>query len=56
MKTLPEGWQCLARTQDGELEAMVHEERNWEAWMWHPERTHPFEATFLERFNNLVSR
>jgi N5-(cytidine 5'-diphosphoramidyl)-L-glutamine hydrolase len=34
----PEGFKILAKSEDGNLEAMMHKELPWEAWMWHPER------------------
>ncbi len=41
----PPGFRVLARSVDGEIEAIGHEALPWEGWMWHPER----EDSFLER-------
>ncbi|MDX2416360.1 MAG: gamma-glutamyl-gamma-aminobutyrate hydrolase family protein [Xanthomonadales bacterium] len=41
----PPGFEVLARSEDGEIEAMRHTVLPWEGWMWHPER----EATFQPR-------
>jgi gamma-glutamyl-gamma-aminobutyrate hydrolase PuuD len=43
----------LARSDDGELEAMRHVSRPWEAWMWHPEREHVFSDMDLQRVRQL---
>ncbi len=34
----PPFFKVLARSKDGVIEAVSHEELNWEGWMWHPER------------------
>lgn len=34
----PPGYEVLARSADGAIEAMRHECLPWEGWMWHPER------------------
>ena len=34
----PRGYHVLARSEDGEIEAIGHDEYPWEGWMWHPER------------------
>lgn len=41
----PRGCRVLARSEDGEIEAIGHQDLPWEGWMWHPER----EDEFLER-------
>lgn len=43
--TCPTGFDVLARSEDGEIEAIRHQSLPLEGWMWHPER----EATFAER-------
>lgn len=45
LAAVPAGYRVLARSDDGEIEAMAHEGLPWEGWMWHPER----EPTFLQR-------
>ena len=34
----PEGFEVLACSEDGEIEAIRHCNLPWEGWMWHPER------------------
>ena len=34
----PEDFEVLARSEDGEIEAIRHQSLPWEGWMWHPER------------------
>ena len=50
----PEGYKILAKSEDGNLEAMMHKELPWEAWMWHPERESIFLQSDLDRFKKLV--
>lgn len=45
LSACPPGYRVLARSEDGEIEAMGHDILPWEGWMWHPER----EIEFLER-------
>jgi len=37
----------LARSSDGEIEAIKHEKYNWLGWMWHPERDKKFNRNIL---------
>ncbi len=34
----PLGFEVVARSEDGEIEAIRHTDLPWEGWMWHPER------------------
>jgi gamma-glutamyl-gamma-aminobutyrate hydrolase PuuD len=45
LATCPVGFEVIARSEDGEIEAIRHQSLPWEGWMWHPER----EAMFAER-------
>lgn len=45
LSACPFGYRVLARSEDGEIEAIGHDTLPWEGWMWHPER----EPTFLAR-------
>lgn len=38
----PKDFEVLARSEDGEIEAIRHLSLPWEGWMWHPEREAPF--------------
>lgn len=51
----PKGYRVLARSEDGEIEAIAHETLNWEGWMWHPEREHDFSVRDLRRVRNLFN-
>lgn len=55
LASLPEGYRELARSADGNIEAMAHQGLPWEGWMWHPERTEPFSADDLSRFHALFA-
>lgn len=45
----PDGYQVLARSADGQIEAIGHTVLPWEGWMWHPEREVPFSESDLHR-------
>lgn len=49
----PEGFEVLARSEDGEIEAIRHLGLPWEGWMWHPERESVFAAPDLARLQAL---
>lgn len=51
----PDGFEVLARSVDGEIEAIRHKRMPWEGWMWHPEREVPFRDADLERVKILLS-
>jgi putative glutamine amidotransferase len=38
----PDGFEVLARSEDGQIEAIRHQSLPWEGWMWHPEREENF--------------
>lgn len=44
LRSCPDDYEVLARSVDGEIEAIRHRSLPWEGWMWHPEREHPFAA------------
>ena len=39
----------LARSEDGEIEAIQHKVLPWQGWMWHPEREQVFSAGDVKR-------
>ena len=45
----PAGFHVLARSMDKNIEAIRHNHRSWEGWMWHPER----EVDFSEDIQRL---
>jgi N5-(cytidine 5'-diphosphoramidyl)-L-glutamine hydrolase len=49
----PEGYDVLARADDGRIEAIRHRSRRWEGWMWHPEREARFDERDLRRLRAL---
>lgn len=51
----PEGFDVLARSEDGEIEAIRHDGRRWEGWMWHPEREVGFASCDVRRARALLS-
>lgn len=53
ISTCPEGFDVLARSDDGEIEAIRHRSLPWEGWMWHPEREEIFASGDLRRLRTL---
>jgi putative glutamine amidotransferase len=49
----PLGFEVLARSEDGEIEAIRHLQRPWQGWMWHPERENDFAVHDLQRLQRL---
>lgn len=49
----PAGFDVLARSADGEIEAIRHQTLPWEGWMWHPEREPVFHPADLDRLRTL---
>ena len=49
----PQGFEVLATSQDGEIEAIRHLSLPWEGWMWHPEREVTFASRDVDRFKGL---
>ncbi|MDC0307425.1 gamma-glutamyl-gamma-aminobutyrate hydrolase family protein [bacterium] len=50
----PSDYSVLARSEDGEVEAIRHKNLPWEGWMWHPEREETFDSRDLERLRELI--
>jgi gamma-glutamyl-gamma-aminobutyrate hydrolase PuuD len=48
-------YKVLARSEDGIIEAIVHNSLPWEGWMWHPERETIFNMEHLKRVQTLFS-
>jgi gamma-glutamyl-gamma-aminobutyrate hydrolase PuuD len=53
LATCPAGFRVLAKSEDGEIEAVRHRALPWEGWMWHPEREDAFSAQDLQRLRSL---
>ncbi len=49
----PSDFTVLARSEDGEIEAIRHLHRPWEGWMWHPERESKVREADLARLRSL---
>ncbi len=49
----PGGYLVIARSEDGEIEAIRHKTLPWESWMWHPEREESFHARDIQRLKAL---
>ena len=49
----PAEFHVLARSEDGEIEAIRHNTLPWEGWMWHPERAPEFAKRDIERMKAL---
>jgi gamma-glutamyl-gamma-aminobutyrate hydrolase PuuD len=49
----PAEFKVLARSEDGEIEAIRHQTLAWEGWMWHPEREENFAMRDLQRVKDL---
>lgn len=54
LTTCPPGYRCLAKAPDGTIEAIRHEHRPWEGWMWHPEREAGFNPLDGQRAHRLL--
>ena len=53
LKSCPEDFEVLARSEDGEIEAISHRHLPWEGWMWHPEREEKFSSRDIRRIRFL---
>lgn len=49
----PQDFEVLARSEDGEIEAIRHLSLPWEGWMWHPEREADFASHDVQRIRQL---
>jgi gamma-glutamyl-gamma-aminobutyrate hydrolase PuuD len=55
LATCPVDFDVLARSEDGEIEAIRHQVLPWEGWMWHPEREENFAARDVQRIKALCN-
>lgn len=51
----PFGFEVLALSDDGVIEAIGHQQLPWEGWMWHPEREAKFSTNDMDRIRSLFS-
>jgi putative glutamine amidotransferase len=52
----PKGYEILAASPDGVIEAVKHVDLPWEGWMWHPEREPVFSEDDGKRLRDLLAR
>ena len=50
----PQMFTVLATSEDGCIEAIIHNKLPWEGWMWHPEREPEINKIETERFKKLI--
>jgi gamma-glutamyl-gamma-aminobutyrate hydrolase PuuD len=55
LSSCPSDFEVLARSEDGEIEAIKHLTLPWEGWMWHPERENCFSTDDIQRIRDLFS-
>mgnify|MGYP001380376520 CR=1 FL=1 len=55
LEKCPEGYEVLAETEDGFIEAIKHKKLHWEGWMWHPERELPYNDIDQLRFKKMLN-
>lgn len=53
LATCPDGYEVIARSEDGEIEGIRHKELPWEGWMWHPEREAIFTVEDIQEAKKL---
>lgn len=53
LASCPVDFRVLARSEDGEIEAIRHLSLPWEGWMWHPEREAGADYSDVRRLNAL---
>lgn len=51
----PKGYEVLALSEDGCIEAIRNSVLPWEGWMWHPEREAVFARNDIERMKGLFA-
>lgn len=55
LSACPDGFEIMAKTEDGSIEAILHSDLPWEGWMWHPERAKPFTDQDTKRVQRLFN-
>lgn len=54
LASCPEGFEILAQSENGEIEAIGHLSLPWEGWMWHPEREEHCSSRDVQRIRSLL--
>jgi gamma-glutamyl-gamma-aminobutyrate hydrolase PuuD len=55
VESCPFGFEVIAHTKEGSIEAIRHTSLPWEGWMWHPEREEPFSVFDSLRLEKLLN-
>ena len=55
LERCPAQYKVLAEGSDGSVEAITNIERNWNGWMWHPERESEFKDSDINRVKNIFN-
>ncbi len=55
LEKCPEGYEILAESEDGSIEAIKHKKLHWEGWMWHPERELPYNDIDRMRLKKMIN-
>ena len=55
IKCCPKNFSIIAKSLDGEIEAIRHSKYNLEGWMWHPERETDFKLQDIKNIKRLFN-
>ena len=55
IKCCPKNFSIIAKSLDGEIEAIRHSKYNLEGWMWHPERETDFKLQDIKNIKKLFN-
>ncbi len=50
----PNSFKVIAKSEDGNIEAISHKSLPWEGWMWHPERDEEYSEINIERLVDIM--
>lgn len=56
LRECPSGFEGIAQSDDGNIEAIRSLQKPWQGWMWHPERETVFSEQDLENIRKLFSK
>ena len=55
IESCPDGYDVLAVSEGGSIEAIRHKIYRWEGWMWHPERENKFNIQDIKRVKAILA-
>lgn len=55
LATCPAGFDVIAKALDGTIEALRNKTKNWEGWMWHPERETNFDNSDIKNLQRIFN-